>query len=63
MNQKVEGNYHRKKKKKKQHDKVVLLGKPKLDTIEFPISKTLIDSYTGHEELVLANNVLKKSSN
>ena len=41
----------------------MLLGKPKLDTIEFLISKTLIDSYTGHEELVLANNVLKKSSN
>ena len=41
----------------------MLLGKPKLDTVEFLISKTLIDSYAGHEELVLANNVLKKSSN
>ena len=41
----------------------MLLGKPKLDTIEFLISKTLIDSYTGHEELLSANNVLKEYSN
>ena len=32
-------------KKKKKHDKIVLLGKDKLNTIEVLISKALIDSY------------------
>ena len=32
------------KEKKKEHEKIVLLGKANLDTIEVPISKTLIDS-------------------
>ena len=38
------------KKKKKKHDKIVLLGNAKLDTIEVLISKALIDSYINHEE-------------
>ena len=38
------------KKKKKKHDKIVLWGKDKLNTIEFLISKTLIDSYICHDE-------------
>ena len=36
------------KKKKKKHDKKVLLGKAKLDTINVLISKTLTDSYISH---------------
>ena len=37
------------KKKKKKHDKIVLLGKDKLNTIEFLISNDLIDSYITHD--------------
>ena len=47
------------KKKKKKHDKIVLLGKVKLHTIEVLISKTLINSYISIEEFVSTNNVLK----
>ena len=35
-------------KEKKKHDKIVLLGKSKLDTIEVLISNALIDSYINH---------------
>ena len=45
--------------KKKRHDKIVLLAKSKLNTIEVLISKDLIDSNIGHDEYVLTNNVLK----
>ena len=38
------------KKKKKSHDKIVLIAKGKLDTIEVLISKTLIVSYVNHDE-------------
>lgn len=38
------------KKKKKRLNKIVLLAKSKLDTIEFLISKTSIDSYINHKE-------------
>ena len=48
------------KKKKKNHDKIVLLGKDKLNTIEILISKALIDSYISHEEFVSVYNVLRK---
>ena len=48
------------KKKKKKHDKIILLAKSKLNSIEVLISKTLIDSVISHDELVLINNVLKK---
>ena len=41
------------KKKKKKHDKIVLLGKSKLNTIEVLISEALIDSYISHDEFVL----------
>ena len=37
-------------KKKKKHDKIVLLAKTKLNTIEVLNSKTLIDSYINHDE-------------
>ena len=48
------------KKKKKKHDKIVLLGKDKLNTIEVLISKELIDSYISHDEFSFVNNVLRK---
>ena len=50
----------KKKEKKKKHDKIVLLAKPKLNSIEVLISKVLIDSNINHDEFVLINNVLKK---
>ena len=40
------------KKKKKKHNKIVLLGKDKLSTIEVLIYKALIDSYISHDEFV-----------
>ena len=48
------------KKNKKKHDKIVLLGKYKLNSIEVLISEALIDSVISHDEFVLINNVLKK---
>ena len=48
------------KKKKKKHDKIVLLGKTKLDTIRAIISKALIDSYISHDKFVSVNYVLKE---
>ena len=48
------------KKKKKKHDKIVLLAKTKLNSIEVLISKTLIDSVISHDKLVLINNVRKE---
>ena len=47
-------------KKKKKHDKIVLLLKSKLNSLEVLISKTLIDSIISHDEFVLINNVLKE---
>ena len=48
------------KKKKKKHDKIVLLPKSKLNSIEVLISKALIDSIIRHDGFVLINNVLKE---
>ena len=45
------------KKKKKVHDKIVLLAKSKLNSVEILISKVLIDSVISHDEFVLINNV------
>ena len=47
-------------KKKKKHDKIVLLAKSKLDSIEVLISKTLMNSNISHDEFVLINNVLEE---
>ena len=47
-------------KKKKKHDKIVLLGKTKLNSIEVLISRTLIDSSISHDEFVSVNNVLRE---
>ena len=47
-------------KKKKKRDKIVLLAKSKLNSIEVLISNALIDSNLSHDEFVLINNVLKE---
>ena len=52
--------YNSIRKKKKKHDKTILLGKSKLNTIEIVISKALIDSYISHDEFVSVNNVLRE---
>ena len=44
-------------KKRKKHDKMVLLGKFKLNSMEVLISKVLIDSNISHDEFALINNV------
>ena len=49
-----------KKNKKNEHDKMVLLGKDKLNIIEVLISKALIDSYISHDEFVSVKNALKE---
>ena len=48
------------KKKRKKHDKIVLLAKSKLSSIEVLISKALIDSIISHDEFVLLNTLLKE---
>ena len=48
------------KKKRKKRDKIVLLAKSRLNSIEILIFKTLIDSNISHDELVLIKNVLKE---
>ena len=48
------------KKNKGKHNKIALLVKSKLNSIEFLISKALIDSNISHKEFVLINNVLKE---
>ena len=47
------------KKNKKEHDKRISLAKSKLNNIVL-ISRALFDSNISHDELVLANNVLKE---
>ena len=47
------------RKNKKKLDKIVLLGKDKLNTIKVLISEALIDSCISHEQFVSANNALK----
>ena len=38
------------KNKKKKHDKTILIGKSKLNSLEVLISQTFIDSATSHDE-------------
>ena len=47
-------------KNKEKHDKIVLLRKNKLNTIEVLISKAFTDSYITHDEFVPVNNELTK---
>ena len=46
-------------KQKKKHNKIVLLVKDKLNSIEVLISKDLIHSYISHDEFVSVNNILR----
>ena len=48
------------KKKKKKQNKIALLAKIKLNTIEISFSKTLINSDINYDELDLVNNVLRE---
>ena len=48
------------KKKKQKHDKIVLLAKSKVNSIELLISTALIDSNISHDEFVLIHNILKE---
>ena len=48
------------KKKREKHDKIVLLGKAKLDTVEVLISMDLIHVYISHDKFVSVNNVLRE---
>ena len=48
------------KNKEKKRNKIVLLGIDKLNTIEFLISKALIDSNISKEEFASVNNVLRE---
>ena len=41
-------------------DKIVLLGKGKLDTAKVLISKALTDSYINHDQFVSINNVFRE---
>ena len=45
---------------KKKHDKIVLLAKPKLNSVEVVISKALIDSNINLDKFVLINDVLRE---
>ena len=47
-------------KKKKRHDKMILLAKSKINSIEVLISEALINSIISHDEFVLTNNILKE---
>ena len=47
-------------RKRKKHDKIVFLAKSKLNSIEFFISRTLMDSYISHDEFVLVNNKFRE---
>ena len=44
----------------KKHNKIVLLAKSKLNSIEVLISKTLIDLNVSHDKFVLISNLLKE---
>ena len=43
-------------KKEKKHDKIVLLAKSNLISIEILVSKVLINSVINHDEFILINN-------
>ena len=44
-------------KKKKKYDKILALGKDKLNTVEGLISKALINSYISHDEFASINGI------
>ena len=48
------------KKKKKTHDKIALLAKSKLNSIQVLISKALIHPYIRQDEFVSVNKILRE---
>ena len=50
----------KKKRKENNNDKIVLLGKDELSTIDVVFSNNLINSYTSHGKIFSANNVLRE---
>ena len=48
------------KKNNKKHDKIVFLGKDKLNTIKFVGSKDLIDSYISHDNFFFSKKCIKR---
>ena len=48
------------KKKRKNHDKILLLAKNKLNSIEVLISRPLMNSYISHDEFVSIDNKLRE---
>ena len=48
------------KQKENTHDKIVLLAKTKLRTIEVLISMIIVESNISYDEFVLVNNVIEK---
>ena len=44
----------------KKHDKIVLLGKDQLNTIDVLVSKSLNNSYISHDKFISMNNVLNE---
>ena len=42
------------------HDKIVLLAKSQLNSIEVLVSKALIDSNISHVQFILIDNIIKK---
>ena len=48
------------KKMKKKYDKIVQLGKDKLNTIEVLISKAAINSCISHDKFFSVNNILRE---
>ena len=49
------------KKKREKHDKIVLLGKAKLDTVEDLLSMALIHVYISHDEFVSVTNAMRRN--
>ena len=47
-------------KKREKRGEIILLGKTKLDTIDFVVSKSLIDPYINHDEFIVVNNKLRE---
>ena len=48
------------RQKRTKHNKIVLLAKTKLSSMQVLISKSLIDSYICHDEFILVNNLLRE---
>ena len=47
-------------KKREKRGEIILLGKTKLDSIDFVVSKSLIDPYINHDEFIVVNNKLRE---